>query len=176
MGSREHSENIRARYQREARKVKSNQRKFNDPMKEFIEHKYPKIFQEYTELYQKLIAEYPHRKNLTRTSMFRQWIRTETPAETPDVLTQALRETFEHQEQQQPLEHPLLEAPQQDPQQFYNEIDEILAEIIANDRPRDIFEAREPPEDEGIELNIEDEIHGDIEPFDFALEVELYEW
>ena len=175
------SSSYRALYQRNSRENKLNQRRFNNPLKEFIAHKYPAIFHEYSELYNKLMALHPLRKDLTRTTTFRQWI-AETQPQTPpnpplsDVLTQALRETIdnngqeqqERQQQEQDAPPPL----EQGPSQLFAEVDELLNELAANRDIGDIVEPEAAHEDEGIELNIYDEIYNDIQPLDYALEVE----
>ena len=66
---------------------------------------------------------------------------------------------------------------EQDPtenNEHLNEVDDILNEMMVNEDIRNILEQPDPTVDEGIELNIFDEIEFDIEPFDFDLEVEAY--
>ena len=65
---------------REAYKMK----RFNDPLKIFIEKKYPEIFGEYTEFYRYLHSIYPTRKSLMTSKTFKQWMKdnsTLTPLE-----------------------------------------------------------------------------------------------
>ena len=188
-----YSQTGRAAYQRNSRETKFNERRFNNPLRAFIQHKYPVIFNEYSELYEQLRAEYPHRKSLERTTMFRQWLETETPSETPppcDIITQALQETLgsdvEQEEQQlQPLretndsdeqQDPQLPPQEQGPSQLYHNIDELLNEMAANPNIGDILEQQETQEDKGIELNLYDEVCEDIQPLDYTLEVELGEF
>ena len=52
-------------------------------------------------------------------------------------------------------------------------MDEILNELAADEDIGDILDQEGTTEDEGIGLNLEDEIFHDIQPFDYALEVEL---
>ena len=51
--------------------------------------------------------------------------------------------------------------------------DEIINEILGDPDAREIFRHNE---DEGIDLDIFEELQGDIEPFDFEQEVEGYDW
>ena len=64
----------------EAYKIK----RFNDPMKVYIERKYPEIFREYTEFYRYLHSLDPTRKNLMKSEIFKRWMKdnsTFTPLE-----------------------------------------------------------------------------------------------
>ena len=180
-----YSQTARAAYQRNSRLSRFNARRFNNPLRVFIDRKYPTIFTEYTEIYEKLCREYPYKKNLERTSMFRQWVETVNPSETHpppcDIINQALQEALgdEAGQQVQPVEGTNDSDGQQDPplqeqgpSQLFNEIENLLNEIEAYPDIGDIIGPEESNEDEGIELNIEDEIHGDIEPLDYMLEVE----
>ena len=54
------------------------------------------------------------------------------------------------------------------------QVDALVNEMIIDDELRALLNVEEPEADEGIELNIFDEI--DIEPFDFRLEVEQLGW
>ena len=54
------------------------------------------------------------------------------------------------------------------------QVDAIMNEIIQDEEWRNLLNAE--IEDEGIEITPDDDIVFDIDPFDFALEVELYEW
>ena len=180
-----YSQTGRAAYQRNSRLSKFNARRFNNPLRVFIERKYPGIFAEYTEIYEQLCREYPHKKNLERTSMFRQWLETVNPPETHpppgNIINQALQEALggEAEQQVQPVDgtndsHGQQDPPlqEQGPSPLFNEIEELLNEIEAYPDIGDVIGPQETNEDEGIELNIEDEIYGDIEPLDYMLDVE----
>ena len=54
------------------------------------------------------------------------------------------------------------------------QVDAIMNEIIQDEEWRNLLNAGN--EDEGIEITPDDDIVFDIDPFDFALEVELYDW
>ena len=55
------------------------------------------------------------------------------------------------------------------------QVDQIVNQMALDDELRALLES-EPEDDEGIELNIHDELGIDIEPFDYRLEVELGDW
>ena len=50
-------------------------RRFNDPLRCFVERKYPKIFAEYTEFYHHLNILNPKRKNLAKSKHFKDWLK-----------------------------------------------------------------------------------------------------
>ena len=54
------------------------------------------------------------------------------------------------------------------------QVDAIMNEIIQDEEWRNLLNAE--IEDEGIEITPDDDIVFDIDPFDFALEVEFYDW
>ena len=171
------SQSERAVSERRKRAMKANERQFNNPLRLFLECKYPAVFAEYTELYNLLKENHPNRKNLTKTSTFREWKARNTtpvmPAVIPqpeDVLTRAVRETLSTD--QLPDEGQQLPPPQQGPQDIRQEIDDILNEMMADEDLGNFLQEPNPVEDEGIELNLLDEIYHDIEPFDYELEVE----
>ena len=184
---RRYSQTERAQYQREARVCKFNERHFNNPLRAFVEHKYPSIFSEYTRLYERMTTAHPHRKSLVRTSTFKQWRQSTEPTsampipQCGDVLSQAIQETIasdanislpvEQETNDLPIEQDPI-PPEQGPQQLYRQIDDILDEMISNEDLRNLLEQPNSTEDEGIELNLLDEIYEDIEPFDSELEVE----
>ena len=70
---KKYSGNTRER-ERELRKQKSVNRRFNDPLKIFIEQKYNGIFQEYVELHKRMVEENPDRKDLTKSGTFKRWL------------------------------------------------------------------------------------------------------
>ena len=182
-----YSQTGRALYQRRSRVYKANERRFNNPLRAFIEHKYPAIFTEYAQLYETMNRAYPHRKNLTKTSIFKHWVSTSAPESTSaensssnnDIINQALREAIASIEHNPPADEQSHQHPppvQQGPQQLYNDIEQILDEMAADRDIGDILDQPNPQEDEGIELNLVDEIYDDIQPLDYTLEVELGEF
>ena len=83
---------------RNSRVKRMNEKRFNTPLRAFLEHKYPAIYTEYAELYELLNTAHPQRKKLVTSSTFRRWMITNPPTVIPqvcdDILTQALQETF----------------------------------------------------------------------------------
>ena len=53
-------------------------------------------------------------------------------------------------------------------------LDQLVNELNREDELRDLMNIEDPNDDEGIELNVFDEL--DVEPFDYHLEVELGLW
>ena len=180
--NKDYSQTCRAQYQRKSRVCKANERRFNNPLRAFVEHKYPSVFTEYTELYETMNRAHPHRKNLIRTSTFRHWLSTPVTESTSaiipkcnDIINQALREAFSSDQQNSPADEQDQQLPpavEQGPQQLYDQIDQILDEMAVDEDMRNMLDQQNPPEDEGIELNLLDEIYDDIEPLDYTLEVE----
>ena len=198
--------------ERELRKQRGENRRFNDPLKIFIERKYPEIFKEYTELYKRAEAENPNRRNLTTSKTFKGWLDayplkkpmtaslTEQTSSTIQMLTpqillepvdmsnkfqedvpctniinMALQETFAERRQES-VETP---RPEVIPEVINIErVDEIINELMENQDIQDMLQQFDIDlgEDEGIELNHFDEIRMDIEPFDYNLEVDPFEF
>ena len=50
-------------------------KRFNDPLKIYIERKHPEIFAEYTEFYRYLDTKEPTRKNLSTSPAFKKWLK-----------------------------------------------------------------------------------------------------
>ena len=111
-----------------------------------------------------------------------------------DLLTTVIRETFGHDFRQEPEGEDVIvneapevivseapdaivsEAPVNEVQAIIQrvdaQVDAIINELMRDEELADLVE----DEDEGIELNIFDEIQGDIELFDYTLEVEGIDW
>ena len=71
---KKYSETRKIKRERELRKQKSVNRRFNEPLKIFIQRKYNEIFQEYTELYNRMEEENPSRKDLCKSETFKEWL------------------------------------------------------------------------------------------------------
>ena len=98
--SRQVSQTSKAIKERRFRKREKERKRFEGPLRKFIEHKYNSIFQEYTELYNLMVINHPNTRNLTKTTTFRNWLNTlhQVPS---DILTTVIRETFgEHYSEQ----------------------------------------------------------------------------
>ena len=71
---KKHCENNGNKRERELRKQKAVNKRFNDPLKIFIQRKYVKIYNEYAELYKRMETESPSRKDLCKTKTFKKWL------------------------------------------------------------------------------------------------------
>ena len=184
-------------------------KRFEAPLKEFIEIKYKNIFEEYNELFNRMDAENPNKIDLRKTEMLKQWkAENKKEANTVDVLSLAIKETIEASENniensnnennvdcenettagnQWASDNENETTASEDEASEGNQwgqdegmlaaqrVDELVNQMIMDDEIRQILNT-EPEKDEGIELNIEEELELDIEDFDYRLEVELNNW
>ena len=60
--------------ERELRRQKSTSRQFNEPLRIFVETKCNDIFQEYNELYNRMLEDESAKKDLTKTTVFKEWL------------------------------------------------------------------------------------------------------
>ena len=74
MGKRPRSNSQKAQLETNRRIKYSKTRRFNDPLRCFVERKYPKIFNEYVKFYEHLNRLNPTRKNLTKSNQFKDWL------------------------------------------------------------------------------------------------------
>ena len=79
------SQTERAVYAVKRRKEDYEAKRFNSPLRIFLERKYPRILEEFTELYNFFDYVNPGRKDLTKTATFKQWM-AENPAPLRNVL------------------------------------------------------------------------------------------
>ena len=196
------SQSVKAVQLRNLRIKRANDRRFNKPLRSFLEHKYPEIFKEYVNLYQAMDTAHPDRKKLSTSTTFRQWMAVNPPVSTSqNILTKPLQETFPAETGQKVIteqtgpgqstqsktnqELPLLDnadienntLQQDSPQQvesLQQQLDNIINELVMDEDLHDVLNQPVPAEDEGIELNPHDEILGDILDFDYAREVEPF--
>ena len=63
----------RNKYCREWRKKSYEEKRYNKPLREFLELKYRDIFNEYNWFYKSLDQQYPSSKDLTKTPAFKNW-------------------------------------------------------------------------------------------------------
>ena len=233
--------------ERRFRQKEQERKRFDIPMRVFLEQKYPKIYQEYRDLYDTVNRIHPDVRDLTKTCTFKAWLHSLNHHSTTDILTHVVKETLNHEETSissteeneihslQNLDHsfqtdrevpqiaeeselvnpqnldqsfePLTQTPEAAEQlvkviaspsqratdepneaaavivnindlvgimaNVEDSVDQIMNELDQDPVVRDIL--NEPP-DEGIEINPLDDIEYDIEPFDFNVEVENYEW
>ena len=83
----------RVQQMRAFRKKRKEKRRFESPLKQFVEIKYKDIFNEYIDLYQKMNDENPNKNGLTKTETFKNWKKQQQQLDT-DTLSQAIRETI----------------------------------------------------------------------------------
>ena len=108
------SQSSRAIYARQWRKSSYKDKRFNKPLKEYIELKYDEIYSEYCSFFKSLDEEHPSAKDLTKTRTYKKWKnqllkhqssqsedesgtsddQTEPDPAQPDVLTTAIQETL----------------------------------------------------------------------------------
>ena len=214
--------------ERKYRKRENDRKHFEKPLRAFIEHKYQTIFEEYQQLYDLMVTNHPHKRNLINTKTFKEWIRTnEGNPKTSDILSVAITETLgecvtgeqsdvasleseqsvasleseqsvasleseqsvasleseqsvaslESEQSVASLESEQFVAslesggvPANDIADIERQIDQIVNELMLEGEVRDALESEN--EDEGIGINVLDEIAFDIEPFDYELEVD----
>ena len=191
---RQANSSAKARQSRLYRRNQRDQKRFEAPLREFVEIKYKDIFEEYVQLYNQMVAENSEKINLKKTQTFKQWKRANQHSGT-DILSIAIRETIQKevsvvaeseqadQSEAEQGEADQSEADQSEAGERVNEallaaqqVDDLVNHMIRDDELRAILDAGEPEDDEGIELNICDEIEMDIEPFDFRMEMEALGW
>ena len=205
----------KARKSRQYRKNQRQQRRFECPLRQFVEIKYKNIYDEYVELYKRMDAKNPGKIDLRKSKIFKEWKKANEQS-ISDILSLAIRETIkgngsesEHEPEQDLTEHSDSEhesehsEPEQadcsEPEQVESEhdngdtnndgviidvidegllaarqVDELVNQMELDDQLRQLLDSE--PDDEGIDLNIFDELAMDIEPFDYHLEVELGDW
>ena len=196
--SRQLSQTRKAINERRSRRRNNERKRFEEPLRKFIEHKYNNIFEEYTELYTLMVSNHPNKRNLTKTKTFKDWMNSIPEALPSDILSTTIRETFGEDVNYNPVSETIDQSTEADVESqldngeadeadntegdeadnaevdVENEVDDIMNELIENEAIRNILNTE--TEDEGIEISVFDEIEFDIEPFDFSLEVEEYDY
>ena len=76
MDDSQYSQTKKAREARKWRKQTREKKRFGGVLKEFIRIKYDNIYEEHLEFFQRLDEENPDIRDLTRTPMFRKWVKT----------------------------------------------------------------------------------------------------
>ena len=251
----------KAARERRFRQREQQRKRFSLPMHKFLEEKYPKVYQEYKDLYQTLDRNHPFTRDLSKTRTFKIWLESLNQQPTSDILSTLIKETIEQPETSRPsMEEDESDSEQsgnnasedeiarvqnsdqssiqpsnqasneasnnrseelfkvvetnsqagarneaneavativslhdlvdimsnvedqvdvivnelmQEPANVEDQINDIVNELMQDPAVRDVLSE---PEDEGIKLNPLDDICYDIEPFDFNLEVENYDW
>ena len=214
------SQNKKAIEARRWRVTTALKKRFDGPLREFIRLKHTEIYNEYNEFYIHLDKENPSVRDLTKTKMFKEWVKTrqqhqspESPTEFPPVQTESQNDISLRSIVQETLpEVPPVQTESQNdislrsivqetlpegiPEEVSVSLNEILPPVnqqngvnlqdLINELEQDeairnildpvvddMFERYNAQlttnDDEGIELNIMDEI--DVQPLDFELEV-----
>ena len=179
---------------RERREREKKDTQYNDALKEFLQLKYNHIIAEFDPMYKNIMARRPANLIYTNTKEFRLWRRREMhkelqpeqpveqqQAEQPVEQQQQAEQPVEQQqqaeqpvEQQQQAEQPV-EQQQQDEQPVEQQqqaeqpvdLEQLVNEIVVDGSNGD---------DEGIALDLWEELQGDIHDFDYRLEVELEQY
>ena len=109
----------RNKYAREWRKNSYEEKRFNKPLREFLELKYRDIFNEYNWFYKSLDEQYPTSKDLTKTAVYKNWKRRQLNCESSDdEPTQTKQPETEPVETEQPETEPVeTEQPETGPTQ-----------------------------------------------------------
>ena len=84
----------KAKQSRVYRRNQRDQKRFEAPLRVFIEVKYKSIFQEYVALYKQMDADKPYKIDLRKTESFKRWKRANEQLNS-DIQSLAIRETIE---------------------------------------------------------------------------------
>ena len=193
---------IRARKRRDEERDNS---RYNQTLKEYITYKYSNIINEFDPFYRQLQTKYPRRRFYSNTNEFRRWRREMIVESFKEAGVEAVvfdqqdlygndEQEQQHGEQEQQQQHGDDEqqqhGEQEQQQQQYGEQNEHHGEQEQSDQHDDeanidneVIEIIAELEnngvllhDEGIHLDVYEELQADIEDFDYRLEVELDQW
>ena len=167
---REYSQTPKAIREAKRRKEDHKAKRFNDPLKIFLERRYPKI----SELYKYVDFLNPNKKNLCKTSTFKEWM-AENPAPLKTILPMPHFASAVFEDSLPTMVN--VKKPSEDEKQETRSsststiVSEIVDELFGPDGTPDEEDFPDLPtlngEDESIELNHFDELAYDIKPFDF---------
>ena len=144
-------------------------------MKIFLERRYPKILNEFSELYKYVDFLNPNKKNLCKTSTFKDWM-AENPAPLKTILPMPHFASAVFEEDSLPTMVNVKKPSEDEKQETHSSststiVSEIVNELFGPDGIPNEEDFPDLPtlngEDEGIELNHFDELAYDIKPFDF---------
>ena len=171
-------------------------RRFNYTLKEFIEFKYSDIFEEYSVFYKALSGRYPTKKNLMKTTEFKEWkkqtieqtfendgicavVTDLTPPETDNEASEPSDREFASEEStasEASEESTASEASEEsmasevsDPEFVNGIIDEVVRDLERDALIAEILN----DDDEGIALDFQTELESIVESFDYELEVDF---
>ena len=83
--------------ERAFRKKENERKRFDKPLRQFLQLKYQNVLQEYTELYELMNTNHPKKRNLLNTKTFRDWVKSLQEQPPTDILTASIRETLGEQ-------------------------------------------------------------------------------
>ena len=166
---------------RERREREKKDNEYNATLKEFLQFKYNHIIAEFNPFYENMMTHRPANLIYTNTNEFRLWQKREiekafSPSNDREEQAEQrqdeqLPELLTEQQQQQDEQLPELLPEQQQQQQQQDEQLPDLGQLV-NELVGEVAEIV-GDHDEGIALDIWEELQGDIEDFYYRLEVEL---
>ena len=59
--------------ERNFRKRENERKRFEKPLRVFLQHKYKTIYEEYQKLYDLMVTNHPNKRNLVNTKTFKDW-------------------------------------------------------------------------------------------------------
>ena len=174
---REYSQTPKAIREAKRRKEEHKAKRFNDPLRIFLERRYPKVLSEFTELYEYVDFLNPTKKNLCRTATFKEWmsenpppLKTTLPMPSVSPVFETSLPTMVNMEKSSEAVNIKQETPHSS-SGTSTIVSAIIDELFGPDGLPDEEEYADLPtlngDDEGIELNHFDEWAYDIKPFDF---------
>ena len=184
------------------------QRRFESPLREFIEIRYKNAFKEYVELYKLMDSLNPNKIDLKKCETFKQW-KIDNQQPNLDILSTAFRQEDSEAERAEDYEVERAEDSEAERAEDYEveraedseaersedseaertedyeaeraedseaergedseaevsetflaaqQLDDLVSEMMVDDQLRNLINVEEPLEDEGIELNLFDEL------------------
>ena len=119
--------------ERKYRRRENDRKRFEKPLRVFLEHKYETIYQEYTQLYDLMITNHPDKRNLINTKTFKEWMQA-NDANPKDILSVGVSETLG---EYVPSEQPDVASEQPD----VAESEQL--DVVASEQP-DVAESEQP--------------------------------
>ena len=173
---------------RERREREKEQQQYNSTLKEFMLLKYRHIIAEFDPFYEQLKANHPANLIYTNTNEFRLWRKqymektfSEQQQQQCDDGTNDEQQAGQLPEQEEQHAEQLPEQEEQHAEQLPEQEEqhaEQLGELarLVNEIVGEAEIEMEHEDDEGIALDIYEELQADIESFDYQLEVELEQY
>ena len=78
--------------ERNFRKREKDRKRFEKPLRVFLEYKYKTIYEEYEQLFNLMVTNHPNKRNLVSTKTFKNWLQVNPKAS--DILSVAVVETL----------------------------------------------------------------------------------